>query len=295
MRINLGLGIGSSMYALDHVDPNTSILAFCKLRIYLNQVVALTYRWSLTVACFDRFALSSINARLRNSARVRVARSVVGMLVVIWLILPVHTLIFYNLRAGACGILYSTAAALYHSIFTTMVSCVLPASIMFTCALLIRRNLTLERQRHQPTANLQRGARNEVEHSDRTEDQQVLIMLFSQVIVYIISVTPLMAFSIYTSVTFNISNKPIERFTGFTAEAMIYLYTMSSRTFRKELISLLRSALACRRLINIQRVELITNDITLRRNAGNLSTAIQVSQSHVPDRVVLRQVNIKVM
>ena len=283
MIINLGLGIGSSMYTLDHVDPNTSILAFCKLRIYLSQFVSLTYRWSLTAACFDRYTISGTNARLRNFARVRIARRVVGGLVIVWLIFPVHTLIFYNLRAGACGILYNTTAALYHSIFTTMVSFVLPTSTMFTCALLIRRNLALKRQRHLIVVSLQRGITDEVENSNRTRDKQVLVMLFMQVIVYVVSVTPLMVIYIYNAVTFNISNKPaeritIERFAAFTAEAMIYvfpvssfyLYTASSRTFRNELIRLLLSALSCRRLISIERIEPITNDLTLRRTTGNL-------------------------
>ena len=289
MIINLGLGIGSSMYTLDHVDPNTSILAFCKMRIYLSQAVSLTYRWSLTVACFDRYARSATNVRLRNFARVRIARRVVGTLVIVWLILPVHTLIFYNLKAGACGILYNNTAALYHSIFSTMVSCILPTSIMFTCALFIRRNLALKRQRHLPVVSLQRGIRDEVEHSNHTRDKQVLMMLFTQVMVYVVSVTPLMIIYIYTAVTLNISNKSveritIERFAAFTAEAMIYLfpassfylYTMSSRTFRNELIRLLRSALSCRRLINIQRIEPITHDITLRRPTGNLLTTVQI-------------------
>lgn len=287
MIINLGLGIGSSMYTLDHADPNTSILAFCKLRIYLSQFVSLTYRWSLTAACFDRFALSSTNTCLRDFARVQIARRVVGVLIIVWLILPVHTLIFYNLRAGACGILYNTAAAVYHSIFTTMVSCALPSSIMFTCALLIRRNLTLKRQRQQLIVNPQRERRNEADHLNRARDQQVLVMLFTQVIVYVISVIPLMAIYIYTAVTFNISNKSIERisierFAAFTAEAMIYLfpvssfylYTVSSRTFRNELIRLLRSAFACRWFINIHRIQPITTDTTFRRTDVHLSATL---------------------
>ncbi|CAF1049505.1 unnamed protein product [Adineta steineri] len=287
---NLGLGIGSSMYTLDHVDPNTTILAFCKLRIYLSQVVALTYRWSLTAACIDRYALSSTNARLRNFAKVYVARRVIGVIVIVWLILPVHTLIFYNIRAGACGILYDTGVALYHSIFTTMVSCILPTIIMFSCALLIRRNLARKRQRHQLTVNLQAERR----------DQQLLVMLFTQVIVYIISVIPLMIIYIYTAVTFNISNKPIERiaierFAAFTAEAMIYLfpvssfflYTMSSRTFRSELKNLLHSTFSCKWLNNTGRIQPITDTSTFKNNTGHLSAVVQIPQSHDPGRIEL--------
>ncbi len=159
---------------------------------------------------------------------------------------------------------------------------------MFSCALLIRSNLALKRQRIQPSVNVQRARKDDVEHLNRARDQQVLVMLFTQVIVYVISVIPLMVIYTYTAVTFNISNKPveritIERFAAFLAEAMIYLfpsssfclYTMSSRTFRNELIRLLRSALSCNRLININHIEPITKPATLRRVGGHLSTSIQ--------------------
>ncbi|CAF3583158.1 unnamed protein product [Adineta steineri] len=70
MIMNLVFGIGPHMYTLNHADPITTIPAFCKMRIYLIQVVALTYRWSLTAACLDRYALSSTNTRLRKFAKV---------------------------------------------------------------------------------------------------------------------------------------------------------------------------------------------------------------------------------
>ncbi|UJR19829.1 hypothetical protein I4U23_022962 [Adineta vaga] len=299
MIANLGFGIGPSLYSLNNIDPITTILAFCKLRIYLNQFVALTYRWSLTAACIDRLALSSSNARFRNYARVYIARRVVVVIVIVWLILPVHTLIFYNIRASTCGIFSGIAAALYHSIFTTMASCVLPTSIMFGCALLIRQNLALKRQRRQPTINLQ-VERDEAHHIHRSRDQQALVMLFTQVIVYVISVIPLMVFYIYNAATLNISNKPIERisierFAFFMAEVVIllfpassfFLYTMSSRTFRKELIRALRSIFKCRRLINTNRIQPITNDETFRRTVRDLSIATQAAQSHTRGPIIL--------
>jgi hypothetical protein len=123
-------------------------------------------------------------------------------------------------------------------------------------------------------------------------------MLFTQISVYVISVIPLMASYAYNAATLHISNKSvnrinIERFAGFAAEVMVYifpassfyLYTISSSTFRNELIRLLRSAFGCRWLINTHSIEPITNDIKLRRVAGLVSPPVEVPESHVPDQV----------
>ncbi len=60
---------------------------------------------------------------------------------------------------------------------------------MTICALLTRRNLALKRERHQRNV-LQR--RNE-EKLESKRDQQVLIMLFIQMMFYGITILPLMA------------------------------------------------------------------------------------------------------
>ncbi|CAF1437024.1 unnamed protein product [Adineta ricciae] len=288
MILNLGLGMSSTMYALDHPDPLITNVTFCKLRIYLNQFVALTYRWSLTAACFDRYLLSSTNIRLRQFARIYVARRVVGIIVLIWLILPVHALVLYNLSAGICGILNNIAGSLYHSIFTTMASCILPSSIMFICVFRIRHNLAEKERRRQPISHLQ-TARSILQHSNRKRDRQVLAMLFAQVLMYFITVVPLMIIYIYTAVTISLSNKSIERiaierFSGFIAEVIIllfpaisfYLYTLSSRTFRKELMRLLRSLLLCNWHNDTHRIQPTTNNNTGRQVIGRLPTAVHI-------------------
>ncbi len=60
MAVNLSMGFATNMYTINHTDPNLTILAFCKMRIYILQTSAVMYRWYLTVACVDRFALSSV-------------------------------------------------------------------------------------------------------------------------------------------------------------------------------------------------------------------------------------------
>src|SRR5579871_282881 len=111
MMIGLGFASGTALYGLDHVDPTTTILAFCKIRLYIIQSTAMMYRWCFTIACIDRYALSSANARLRNFATVYIAHRVVIVIILIWIVLPVHILIVYNLKENICGAVYSQIAA----------------------------------------------------------------------------------------------------------------------------------------------------------------------------------------
>jgi hypothetical protein len=277
MLINSGLGIGSILYAVNNVDPTTSILAFCKLRIYISQFGAMVYRWCLVAASVDRYALSSTNARFRQLATVKTARRTVVVIVAVWLVLPVHTLIFYNLNAGTCGIVFSSAMALYHSIYTTIAGTILPVAFMLTFALLIHHNLVQRRVRRHVTVNQPTGARNEVEYLHHKRDQQVLTMLIVQMIVFATLTIPLMVHNIYTAVTLTVSNKPadrlaIERFARFVVDVIIYfypvvsfcLYTMASRTFRGELMKVLRYATGYGWLRINNRIEPTTSKITRR-------------------------------
>ena len=268
MLVNSAMGLGSTLYAVNNVDPNTSILAFCKLRIYISQIGAMVYRWCLVAASVDRYALSSTNVRFRKYADLKTARRVVALIVAIWFVLPVHTLIFYNLNAGTCGIVFSPPMAFYHSIYTTVAGTALPITFMLTFAFLIHRNLVEKRLRRQVTVNQATTARSEAETFQRKRDQQVLTMLIVQIIVFAVLTLPLMVYNLYTAVSINVTGKSvdrvaIERFARFLADVIVYffpvvsfcLYTMASRTFRDELIRVLRYATGHASFRNNNRIE----------------------------------------
>ncbi|CAF1380238.1 unnamed protein product [Adineta steineri] len=192
MLVTLIMSSGNAMYVYNHVDPVTTIIAFCKIRYYVIQSISMMYRWSLTAACFDRYALSSSNVRLRNFSCVYIARRVVAIIVLAWIVLRVHILLFHSIRNGICGPRYSIATALYHSIFTTITGCILPILFMSIFTLLTYRNLVLKQKRRQFIIRQKRDEINEVMYSQRIRDIQVLALLLTQVFLYIIATTPLM-------------------------------------------------------------------------------------------------------
>jgi uncharacterized membrane protein YbaN (DUF454 family) len=276
MLINLGIGIGPTMYSLNHADPTTTILVFCKIRIYVLQSTSMMYRWSLAVASFDRYATSSANVRLRNFANVHIAHHVIALIVCIWLMLPIHAPIFYQLRVGGCGIFNNEVAALYHSIFTTVFGCILPVLTMTLFAILLYHNLSLKQQRLENNNHQQSENQNEVRRWQHKCDQQVLVMLLIQVFVYIISITPLMIMNMYNAITISAPNKSvdqitIEKFVFYIVEVIVYLfpvlsfylYTMVSKIFREELKRLFQSIFSCK-WNNTHRIEPTINNMPLK-------------------------------
>ncbi|CAF1441849.1 unnamed protein product [Rotaria sordida] len=137
------------------------------------------------------------------------------------------------------------AAALYHSVYVIIGGGIFPAMIMIICAYFIRRNLA---HKHQRRAQL-----SLVDYQRNPLDQQVLKILFVQIICYIIFTSPQLCSLVFSTISITISNRSsdqsaIESFLNFLAELMLYLfpvtsfylYTLTSRRFRKELIDFFR-------------------------------------------------------
>ena len=242
------------MYSLNNPDPQSNSLLFCKIRGYIFQISLMLSRWFVAFACIDRYASSSDKVHLRNFAKTSIAYRIIALVILFWSIICSHRLIFYEVKGNLCGILSNTGAAIYHSIYVIVGGGVLPATIMITCALLIRRNLLKKKDTHVHHTRTQRR---------RTYvDQQVLRLLFIQIISYIIFTIPQLGNLVFNAISSTIPNRSIERLTierfiAFMAELMLYmfpvtsfyLYSLTSRTFRNELMKFFRSFL-CRGLLH---------------------------------------------
>lgn len=267
MFISVSTSGGTFIYASYYQNPITNISAYCKVWCYLQLSVGMMYRWMLTAACLDRYVASSSNAHLRRFANISIARRVVTVIVIIWIILPIPLLVLYGVRENNCIVIYGYIAGLYIGIFTIINACSIPLPIMITCTILIRRNLANKRQRRlfiipQQDQTKDRG------YLQRKRDQQALVMLFAQIIVYIILTIPWMSCLIYNAMSLNILNKSFDRLnierlmiqlTGLIIllfpTASFYLYTLTSSIFRKELCNMLKSIIYYKCYVNNRRVE----------------------------------------
>ncbi|UJR08029.1 hypothetical protein I4U23_012306 [Adineta vaga] len=244
----LSMGIIPLIYAQFYSpNPYFSINGFCKIRAYVNQVSAMSCRWLLTMASIDRCAACTTNVNIRRLCSVKIARRIAIVLVIIWMILPIHTLIFFNILPPsniACRIT-NNDMAMYHAIYTIVMGGTLPVLIMLICTVFIWRNLKKKNQR--------RAVINVVQVTRRTDkrDQQIVVILLAQVTIFVVSTIPFMANNLYSAVTRSVPNKSadriaIESFLQVITELFVYIFpavsfysnTLVSRTFRKELIKM---------------------------------------------------------
>jgi hypothetical protein len=273
MFIQLVIYAVPSVYGYYYSNPMTYIVAYCKFRMYLIQITSLTYRWAYTAASFDRYALSSSWARLRQLASVHMALRVLGVIFIFWMVFYVYIPIVYNIESSTCGIFNNNVASLFTGISSIINGGVLPFPIMIICTSLIRKNLAEKRRRRQ-ALTIEQQATDERGHILAKREQQALRMLFAQIVVYIIITTPWVIYSINNIISSFIPNKSadrivIEGFISAVAGAFaflfpavsFYLYTLTSSMFRSELLIMLRSLFCCKCFMNNRRIEpIIAND-----------------------------------
>jgi H+/gluconate symporter-like permease len=178
---------------------------------------------------------------------------------------------FYSIKGNICGIVNNIGAALYHSAYVIIGGGILPSMIMIICACLIRQNLAHKQQR--------RAQLSLPHHKDNSIDHQVLRILFLQIICYIIFIIPQLGNLVFNTISVTMPNRSqdhlaIEQFVSFIAECILYLfpvtsfylYTLTSRTFRKELIKIFRLSMGFR---GDNRITPTTAVATLHRRTEN--------------------------
>ncbi|CAF3265963.1 unnamed protein product [Rotaria sp. Silwood2] len=273
MLINLCFGIGTTLFFLNPRHFYALSPTFSRVNTYILQCTSMMYRWCLVAASFDRYALTSADLNLRNFAKMHIARRTIVIIIAVWLVLPIHNLIFNTGNVNSQNIFHHAPLLYYHSIFTLTTGCIFPATIMIVCAFLTYHNLVLKRKRRQFIITQHPGTNNDAREQERRRDRQVLLLLIVQVIVFIITIIPLMCSHFYNATTLNIKNKSIERmtierFAAYLASLTVYLfptlsfylYTMTSSMFRNELKKLIRFIWRCNCLRQNARIEPIGND-----------------------------------
>ena len=79
---------------IDILSPS----AFCKTRTYTTHIFLTMSRSSVALACIDRFALCSPNVYIRRLNQRRKAIILVIAASVLWLIVPIHVIIYNDIQ-----------------------------------------------------------------------------------------------------------------------------------------------------------------------------------------------------
>ncbi|CAF4598597.1 unnamed protein product [Rotaria sp. Silwood2] len=191
----------SSVYGVDHVDPQNTSIIVCKVRSYGAQILLKLSRSFMVAACIDRWALTSPYARIRSFCQPKVARNVIIGLILIWPIIPVHMAIFINNYSGRCGApsYYAFAFSIYLFIFIG----ILPPAFMISFDALTWHNLKQIRSRVAPRSDHTRLRLARV-------DRDLIKMLAGEVLVYLVTTVVYPVNTLYGVITTPIAQQRSE-------------------------------------------------------------------------------------
>lgn len=237
--------------------PTALTLNYCRSEMYIMSSTLQMSRFFVLSACFDRYALSSQSANLRNLSNVRFARRIViPAIVVVWSCVPLHIPIFLTVEHQAC--ILKGSIALYHNVYSMIFIGILPPGLMFLFSILIFRNLKMKQNRRQiqPTTNVAALSIINKNLQVKRRDHQVFVMLLVQAFAYIISSTPytITIFYLFISLEKDLiegatSYDPIRLFILFLTDMLrfvcpfisFYLYVLVSRMYRQEMVHAFRN------------------------------------------------------
>jgi hypothetical protein len=238
------------IFPYDYTTTTQNALAFCKIYIYIVSVVGQIAKTMIILACADRYLITSDRATFRAFSTPKRAKRIIGYSIIFWTIISIHEPIMYTITNGRCG-----ASGIYSNVFTVYAIVFIgggPAIIMGIFGYLAYHNMRKVQLRVQPIVQ----NANHQNHLIRRKDQELLVIVIAEVIVYVITIVPFpliyleMIISQYTLS----SNKTLQYsqiegfilgmayFLLFANSAMaFYIYMASSKGFRRDFKQLIRN------------------------------------------------------
>ncbi|CAF1047907.1 unnamed protein product [Adineta steineri] len=241
--IVLCFAMSTTLYSLNHRDPLTYSVPYCKIRQYLISAIFTMARCCVGMACVDRYAITSQNTHIRAFGRPHIARFIIITIIIVWLILPVHLIIYNTIQNSRC--IMPGLYPYFFAAYAIIIAAIIPPSMMITFSILAAKNIRQMRRRIQPSS-MDTIVGNSNIHL-KQYDYQLLKMLFIDVIIYCISAIPSPIYYIYAAITLQ-SIKTAEQiawqnfFSYLAYQFLLYiaastsLYTnlLVSKAFRKE-------------------------------------------------------------
>ena len=223
---------------------------FCKIYAYVLNVLGQIARTMLVLACVDRFLITNERATFRAFSTLKRAKWFILFSILFWLLFTIHIPIMRTIINGKCVLfgIYSTIYTFYAIIFVSSI----PAIILGIFGYLTYRNIRQMHLRVHPMIHTRVDSNNSI----RRQDRDLLIIVISEVLLFIITTIsfPLILLEMTIS-RYIISNKSvqysqIEIFILTIAYLLLfansaipfYIYLISSKSFRRDFKQLIISA-----------------------------------------------------
>lgn len=217
-------------------------LILCKLSIYTIGSLGQVTKTILILVCIDRYLITSHRVNLRTLSTTKRAKYLVFFTYIFWSIAGSHQAIFLMIIDGRC--IGDTSYTTFYTVYSILFLGFIPSSILIIFGCLTRRNLRQLRRRVRPVGqNADNGY-----HIFQRRDRDLLVLVFVEVIVYII--TAALFPGVFVEVTIRDYILPPKSLDYFLAEmftinlavfllyifsaAPFYIYIASSASFRHE-------------------------------------------------------------
>ena len=175
----------AQIFPFYYADGTIRAFAACKIRFYLSNVLGQIAKTMIVFACIDRFIITNNSANFRALSTPKRAKIFIILAILFWPLFASHiaimTTITNNRQCGTFGI-YSTVYTIYTIIFVGFI----PPLILGILGYLTYRNMRRMHMRIQPALS----NTNETQiYSIRRRDRELLIIVISEVFVYVITTT----------------------------------------------------------------------------------------------------------
>lgn len=240
--LSLYVGLITPFLGLYGLDPTQTSNALCKIRFYLRFTSITLSTWFILFACIDRFLSSCTNVTFRSWSSLKIAKRVILIATIIGFICPYTQVLF------CCSISSKNVCTFSNSICRTGVDITLllcnsgiPPALMVLISTLTIQNIKFLNRiniRHRRSVQLSR-------------------ILLVQVIILVLFATPITAQKIYSFATASLQKSDLtvaisSLFNQITTEisyinssTAFYIYSITSKTFRKEVSQILSSSPLC--------------------------------------------------
>jgi hypothetical protein len=230
------------IFPFSYNDGTIRALLLCKFYNYILGALGQVAKTMLVFACIDRFLITSDRASFRAFSTPKKAKYLICFSIIFWFLFTIHIPIMTIIINGQC-----TRIGVYSIVFSidTAISVgFLPSITLSVFGYLSYRHLRQVRRRIRPIAH----DRNEAKNLIRRRDRDLLVLVISEVIVYVITTAlfPLILLEMMIS-QYTLPNKSFQYFQTeiFTlniaflllfinSAAPFYTYFISSKSFRRD-------------------------------------------------------------
>jgi hypothetical protein len=222
----------------------------CKLYGYILNDLGQIARTMIVLACLDRFMVTNERATFRAFSTLKRAKWLILFSILFWLVINIFIPIMQTVINGQCvpnGI-YSIIYTLYAIIFVSAI----PTIILCIFGYLTYRNMRQLQLRVQPMVHNRIDANTSI----RRQDRDLLIIVISEVLLFLIATIPFPLILLEMLISgYIISNKSVEylQIEGFiinfaylllvaNSAMPFYIYLITSKSFRRDFKQLFISA-----------------------------------------------------